>query len=389
MRTNFTPLMATCLVTWLSITATAVEPSRVITAPMAARMPADRDIVVETVVERYSSGMTKIEKQVAMDVDLNFVNHGDYRMFDQQGEEIASGMFQANLREGPWTRVFSGSESGLFAQAPYKNFEAPFHSVASFRNGVMQGEWVITDAQNRRVSEVHLVNGQREGKLVFYSPNGEIAREIDFRGGVIDGFDRTYNAQGEVTAEQQYVEGRRYVVKTDTYISTKKKSEGTFLYPRMTIAKLDDFWNATLATFGAETGEPVRHGEYNSWHVNGQVRTTGEYAYGQPVGEFVWWHANGQVAIKGNFIDGLHHGSWQWWHPNGMRSAKGQYNHGTRIGQWIQWEDDGTLADAKNHGGAGGEVVELNDAGIDGTSRRPRHLPEGDAAASPALDIIR
>ena len=72
-----------------------------------------------------------------------------------------------------------------------------------------------------------------------------------------------------------------------------------------------------------------------------------------------------------------------------MRSAKGSYNHGARVGQWMQWDEEGTLADAKDHGGDVEEVVGLGDDSDDATSRRPRRLPQGEAAATPTLEIAR
>lgn len=352
--------------------ALAVElPSRPITT--TARMP--EELSIETITERYQSGKTKLTREVAMDVDLNFVNHGQFQMFDEAGKVISEGRFEAGQREGHWTRTYQTEDSPLFAQAPYKRFTAPFTSEVKFEHGMMQGEWTITDAQGRKISEIAFVDGLREGKLIYFSPNGQIAREIDFRGGVIDGYDRTYNEAGEVTAEQQYVDGCKIVVKGDTYISTKKKTEGAFLYPRMTVATRDDWFNATLATFSNEAGEPVRHGEFNAWHVNGQPSTKGEYSFGQPVGEFTWWHANGQVAIRGAFDNsGKHDGDWQWWHANGMRAAKGQYEHGARIGRWMQWSEEGTLTSTKEHGGASNVAegeVRLN---VD-SAARPRRMP--------------
>ena len=382
MRRNITKLsLALCFATLLPATAVVAAPNQFRHAPIPATMPADSEIALETITDRYDSGAIKVVKEVAMDVNLNFVNHGDYKMLDEQGNEIAHGVFKAGLRDGKWVRIYQKSDSPLFAQAPYKNFEGPFRSEVTFIDGLMQGAWIITDAQERKISEIHFTDSLRDGKLMFFSPNGEIAREIDFRGGVIDGFDRTYNASGEIAAEQQYVDGQRYVLKGDTYISTKKKSEGYFLYPRMAVATRDQWWDATLATFGHEDGEPVRHGAYNSWHVNGQPRTTGEYKYGNPVGEFVWWHANGQVAIRGGFADGLHHGNWQWWHPNGMRSAKGQYIHGARVGRWLQWKEYGALADAKDNGEGSREVAGSDEA-------EANRLPE-DAAAARRLESAR
>jgi antitoxin component YwqK of YwqJK toxin-antitoxin module len=352
--------------------ALAVElPSTTTTA--TARMP--EDLTIETITERYASGKTKLSREVAMDVDLNFVNHGQFQMFDEAGNVISEGQFEAGQRVGPWTRTYQTEDSPLFAQAPYKRFTAPFTSEVTFENGNMQGAWTISDAQGRKVSEIEFVDGLREGKLIYFTTSGKIAREIDFKGGVIDGYDRAYNEAGEVTAEQQYVDGRMIVIKGDTYISTKKKTEGAFLYPRMIVATRDNWFDATLATFSNEEGEPVRHGAFNAWHVNGQPSTKGEYNLGQPVGEFTWWHSNGQVAIRGEFDEtGKHNGDWQWWHANGMRAAKGQYTHGQRIGRWMQWSEEGALTSTKDHGG-NGQVVEGEVRLDTNSAARPRRIP--------------
>jgi antitoxin component YwqK of YwqJK toxin-antitoxin module len=352
--------------------ALAVElPSSPINA--VSRMP--EEITLETITERYASGKTKLTREVAMDVDLNFVNHGQFQMFDEAGNVISEGRFEAGQRIGPWTRTYRADESPLFGQSPFKRFPAPYTSEVTFENGHMQGTWTISDAQGRKISEIEFVDGLREGKLIYFNTNGQVAREIDFKGGVIDGYDRTYNDAGEVTAENQYVDGRMIVVKGDTYISTKKKTEGAFLYPRMIVATRDNWFDATLATFTNEEGEPVRHGPFNAWHVNGQPSTKGEYAFGQPVGEFTWWHPNGQVAIRGAFdTNGKHDGDWQWWHANGMRAAKGQYTHGTRVGRWMQWSEEGALTSTKEHGG-GQSVVEGEIRLDTNSAARPRRIP--------------
>jgi antitoxin component YwqK of YwqJK toxin-antitoxin module len=327
-------------------------------APIAARMPADEEIEIETITDRYPSGNPRIQREVAMDLDFNYVNHGLFQMFDEAGNVTASGKFVAGLREGKWTRTYAANESPLFVQEPFKRFKAPFTSEADFENGTMQGTWTIVDGEDRKISEIILVDGLRDGTLTYYGPSGEKVRQIDFKAGVIDGFDRTFNDKGEVTGETKYVDGRQYVVKTDTYISTKKKAEGYYLYPRMTVTTRDDWWKPTLASVGQEDGEPVRHGAYRGWHVNGQMSAEGEYELGKPVGQFTWWHQNGQVSIRGGYANGKHSGEWQWWHPNGMRAAKGEYRDGIRVGRWLQWNEDGALASSVDHGDGNKELVE-------------------------------
>lgn len=352
------------------------------TAAATARMP--EEITIETITERYTSGKTKLTREVAMDVDLNFVNHGQFQMFDEAGNVISEGRFEAGQREGKWTRTYQTEDGALFAQAPYKRFTAPFLSEVTFEHGNMQGAWTISDAQGRKVSEIEFTDGLRNGRLVYFSTSGKIAREIDFKNGVIDGYDRTYNEAGDVTAEHQFIDGCMIVIKGDTYISERKKTEGAFLYPRMIVASRDNWFDAKLATFSNEAGEPVRHGPFNAWHVNGQPSTKGEYSFGQAVGEFTWWHPNGQVAIRGAFDNaGKHNGDWQWWHPNGMRAAKGQYVGGERVGRWMQWSEEGALTSTKDHGGNAANVAEGEEVQTDTNSAaRPRRIPtstfEGD-----------
>ena len=55
----------------------------------------------------------------------------------------------------------------------------------------------------------------------------------------------------------------------------------------------------------------------------------------------------------------------------------------------MQWDENGTVADAKDHGGNVEEVVGLSIESDDTTSRRPRRLPEGESAATPTLDLAR
>ncbi len=353
-----------------------------------ARMPSDTELVTETVFERFPDGQVRAEREVALDVDLNFVNHGQFKMYDEQGTVIASGAFVANLREGKWTRQYKPEESTLFAHAPFKQFEAPFLSEANFEHGELNGKWTITDARGRKMSEIDFVHGTRDGKLIFYTPAGGIQREIDFEHGVINGFDRTNNEQGELVSEQKYLDGQRYVLHTESYISTKKKTEGYFLHPPVTIESRDDWWTATLATFGQGEGEPIRHGSYNAWHVNGQLRTQGEYDQGKAVGDFVWWHPNGQVAIRGSYKNGKHQGKWQWWHENGMRAANGQYENGVRIGRWLQWETDGQLAKATDYGAGNENVAEgaegAQEAAAPASARRPGGAP---AASRPRPSV--
>ena len=55
-------------------------------------------------------------------------------------------------RVGIWTRWADRKESPFLSQPPLNKFDAPFLSQASFVNGVLDGEWLIFDAKQRKCS---------------------------------------------------------------------------------------------------------------------------------------------------------------------------------------------------------------------------------------------
>lgn len=310
----------------------------------------DFQLVIETVRERYPNGKIKLLREVARTVDLNYVNHGQFNMWDEDGNVIASGEFHAGQRVGKWTRTYDADESPLFAKEPFKKFDAPFTSEATFKNGKLHGTWTISDSLGRKVSEINFKDGLRDGALVYHFPSGTIAREVDYRNGDMHGMDRTYDEEGNTVSEYKYVDGQRHAMKSTFYLGSKgKKQEIFYLHPKTEATAKDDWWNATLAAYESAEGTPVRHGRYEAWHINGQQSVSGEYRYGKPHGGFTWWHANGQVNIRGSFDDGKHSGMWHWWHPNGMKKAEGAYEGGAPAGRWLTWSDNGELDKIKQY----------------------------------------
>ncbi|MCA9270233.1 MAG: hypothetical protein KDA41_17245 [Planctomycetales bacterium] len=320
------------------------SPAWVQSTTEAARMPAAEALQIETVVERYANGKIRARREVARTLDLEYVNHGHFETRDEDGNLTAKGRFEAGRACGEWTRLYQTEDSPLFTQEPFTRFAAPFKSTATFVDGRMQGAWTITDAQDRLVSTIDFADGVREGKLDFYYPDGKTAREITFTAGVIDGLDRTFDSEGAVVKENQYIDGRRYVSETKVHPGTKNKTqEAFFLYPRMQLKTADNWWDASLATWTVGEGSPVCHGPYTAWHLNGQKSVSGNFYDGKAHGDFVWWHANDQISVRGQFVHGKHTGDWHWWHANGMKAGEVTFNEGAPVGRWLTWNDAGKL----------------------------------------------
>ncbi|HVT29619.1 MAG TPA: hypothetical protein VHE81_16500, partial [Lacipirellulaceae bacterium] len=123
---------------------------------------------VELVRERYENGKVRIERQVTLDGNGNYVNHGVWKMYSPSGDVVAEGHYNFGKRDGLWTRWNGRNDSPTFRELPFTHFKAPFMSQATFVNGKMDGDWVITDANDRKVMVIPFTAGVRNGTVTTW-----------------------------------------------------------------------------------------------------------------------------------------------------------------------------------------------------------------------------
>jgi antitoxin component YwqK of YwqJK toxin-antitoxin module len=320
---------------------------------------------VEIVTERYPDGKARIERQVALDTQGNYVNHGTWKMWAPDGSAVAEGQYDMGKRVGTWTRWLARKDARILNTFPFNQFKAPFVSQVTFVNDQMDGQWLIVDADQRQCMQISISNGKRNGQSITWQPNGKILQQASYEqgvpvGDVLEVSTRTTPAAngqraekaavGEMKVAATYVDGRRIVTKTANYPSRKKQSEELFLAAPSIQQTQDDFWNVTFAEYKSE-GQDLRHGTSKSWFENGKPRHEGIYDHDKKHGMFTYWHSNGQMAATGEYQNDKPIGSWVWWHENGLKSAFGEYRDGYLFGQWRWWAEDGQLAKQKIYDG--------------------------------------
>lgn len=309
----------------------------------------------EIIRERYPNGKIKIERQVTLDPDGNYVNHGGWKMWNKAGTLVAEGQYHMGHRVGAWTRWHGRKDSPLFNQFPFNRFKAPFVSQANFTEGVIDGDWFIVDADQRKCRQITIEMGKRHGLAITWLPNGEMLRQETYEHGVpVGDVLQLNNKTGKFERFASYVEGRKVVSKaTNFHRSKQKKTESLYLAPQTVLSSPDDFWNMRFAQYEA-IGEPLRHGPAKTWYSNGQIKSEGFYQYDKKVGRFTYWHANGQMAAMGDYRGDQRQGRWVWWHENGQKAAIGNYHDGVLAGEWRWWEPNGRLAKQKSYDGSQG-----------------------------------
>ncbi len=323
----------------------------------------------EIVRERYPDGKVKIERQVTVDADGNYVNHGAWKMLNQAGDVVAEGQFNTGRRIGLWSQWHGRQAAPLLGQFPFNNFKPPFHAQATFVNNQMEGEWLIVDSAKRKCMQISLADGKRHGTLTTWLPNGSIHRQATYERGIPVGDVLELDSQsGQLKKVATYLDGRKLITKTAHHERNKeKKSEEQFLAATTVEQSPDDFWTLKLAEYAAE-GDDIRHGPSKSWYENGKIQVDGSYHYGKRTGMFTYYYDNGQIASTGEYDNDVPEDVWVWWHTNGQKATVGEYTQGALIGEWRWWKEDGKLADRKTYDGSqqarsgGQETVETSQA---------------------------
>lgn len=324
---------------------------------------------VEVVQERFPDGKVKIRREMCLDSLGNYILHGEWRMWDTNGNEVAAGEFQNGQRHGVWTRQLAARDAEMLTTSPYNEFQAPFTSQATFKDGKLHGKWIILDSQKRIVSEFEFVDGLRDGRSSWNYVSGKKMKQIDFRKGLIDGKMVGWDPNAKVIADDVYQEGRKLAPKVTNATAGQKKSEGLYLFAKQVVETQDDWWTTKPATY-TTIGQDDRHGRWISWYSNGQKEYEGTYENNLPEGQFTWWYPNSQVRVTGTYKKGKAHGDWAWWFENGQKSEKGQYEDGEPTGSWAYWKPNGMLHHKSDFDGQQDTVA--TDADANGSVEPPK-----------------
>ncbi|MBX3420881.1 MAG: hypothetical protein KF752_04915 [Pirellulaceae bacterium] len=294
----------------------------------------------EVIQQRYPSGQLHITRQVILDSNGNFVNHGEYQEWSQRGDVIVSGTYKMGRADGVWIRFCTAGSSKLFEKEPYTKFKSPFQSSVEFSDGKMNGMWTISDAENRTISQIQLLDGLRDGPAIWYYPGGHEFVLSHYQQGLPHGDLVQKDAKGNIIKQLRYTAGQRVERKQEFFADKKPRIEYEYLTAAQKLTAPDNWHENTLASYEVQNVE-IRHGDYTAYFENGAVRYQASYQHGQLHGKFASWYANGQPESTGQYAAGQQVGKWNWWHDNGMRKAIAEYHQGQLSSGVLAWNDQG------------------------------------------------
>jgi antitoxin component YwqK of YwqJK toxin-antitoxin module len=307
---------------------------------------APTDAAAEMIRQRFANGKPQVERWVVEDSKGNIVNHGKYVEYDSQGAVVSSGSYVYGKREGKWTKQINAEQTKNLVGAHDKGFVAPFTSLATFKDGQLDGEWSVVDAQARVVSVWSYTAGVRNGPSWLYNVGGEVTQSITYKDNLADGPARMAT-EGEAAKDTVFTDGLmlRQVDKWFPAVAGKPRvlqsQESQLVLMPLNVVSSD--WANSSVTFQSSATEPIRHGLAVTFYANGQRESQGSYDRGRRSGTFAWWYANGQQKTVGEYIDDAENSEWTWWHENGMKQASGMYADGRKVEEWSLWSPEGKL----------------------------------------------
>lgn len=127
--------------------------------PIAQQEEIQSIISSDIVREQLTNG--RVERQVALDPQGNFVNHGSYTQFDRSGKVLLTGQYRMGVRIGVWTKNVTDRNAPVLKVYPFSNGKLPIKSTVEFVDGKMHGSWSIEDADNRVLSQIDFSHGVR------------------------------------------------------------------------------------------------------------------------------------------------------------------------------------------------------------------------------------
>ncbi len=307
----------------------------------------------ELIRQRFPNGSIQIERWVIESESGDFINHGTFVEYGQDGNELRSGAYRDGKRDGAWQQTITTAQVAQLAGPVPAGFQAPYQSSATFQAGQLHGVWTCTDANDLAVFEWRFRQGKRHGNSQWFDSHGTVIQQISYVDNLAHGLAKL-RAEDSVEPRPVQFEHGRHPTQVDNWFPLENgqqrrlQSQDWYLTFGPHNLQSHDWLNSRLTQQPEHSHKKTRHGKSITFYPNGQRESEGQYVNGQRVGTFVWWYANGQQRTVGEYQDDREHGQWTWWHKNGMKEARGEFLAGEKVANWSLWDAEGRLVNRLN-----------------------------------------
>lgn len=285
--------------------------------------------------------------------------------YSPEGKPLFIDRFVDDFREGFSERYhINGRKAFLipYIQGKENGKAAEYDSTGQllywmeYRSGVL--------IQKRAVNRLDRQN-KKTGVWLSLYPNLSIQEESTYRNGLLDGFRKTFDEQGNLLLLEQYADGvllrnnrenappevrKRFTVdgklKTGAFnaqgqpvgmhteTDTSKQTSMAEIYiegKRTAIGMLDSLGR--------------RQGIWKEFYLSGELKSEGLFQDDLRSGKWKFYYLSGAVEQEGGFVNGKPSGVWNWYYENRNLLREEQYRNGKEDGFSVELSEQGdTLA---------------------------------------------
>lgn len=209
------------------------------------------------------------------------------------------------------------------------------------KNNLKQGIWKEFYASGKVRSEGRYLNDKRDGYFKEYSEKGDLLSTVKYVDGKLQ----------ENAPELAKIEVRTEYHPTGVVKYTGGfKEDGTPEGLHKEFSEKGDVVNSRIYKDGILVAEGImdarnqEQGVWKEYHLNGQLKSKGEYKDAKKIGEWVFYHPNGKIEQKGKYDKkGRAQGEWKWYYETGNILREEMYVDDLLEGPMTEYSDAGQV----------------------------------------------
>jgi len=267
-------------------------------------------LAVLFLVINFAQGETTFHREMHfLKEDQKEVKHGLFQ--EGFGERLLiRGNYDRDRKQGLW-ETWHGN--GALAKEQHFELNSPVNTEkhwASNGNLIYQVSYVggkkdgveksWHPSGNVLAQITHWNKGSKEGPHQMWYPNSQEKLRCSFRFDQRHGQVMAWNQKGEVTEESLYQHG----VHLKTHLVSEKYNNGNM--------------KLAYAYYQDNSGQEIRHGQFNKWFPNGESWIQCEYVHGEIEGLWQYGKVDGLHCRQEQYLKGKKHGVFKWFHQGAL-----------------------------------------------------------------------
>jgi antitoxin component YwqK of YwqJK toxin-antitoxin module len=182
-------------------------------------VPPPTVVTTGKVQDKYEDGSIRIDREVLKLSDDQLVNHGVFTEYYPNGQKFAEGSYNNGVHDGSWTFWHDNGQvckTVTFvdgqADGTWEVFRADgtLQAKRTYKGNLRDGEWTTyhPDGTTPRAVDAY-VEGKHEGPSRHYFANGQMQREMTYKDNLLEGVMTEWDESGRKLAEVNLTAGQR------------------------------------------------------------------------------------------------------------------------------------------------------------------------------------